>query len=129
MAGIWQNIEITWQGEAYNVRPDMDLINEIESKHGASLTGLLVRLQNKDLPSSLACHVIACVLRKAGLQVDANTVYAETGGIGAEAITIVQTILIACLPMPKDAKPAKPAARVAAPAKTRRKQIGASSTE
>ena len=127
MTAIWQNIEITWQGDEYNVRPDLDLINEIESKAGASLTGLLIRLQSQDLPSGIACHVIACVLRKAGVQITAAQVFAETGGFGAEAVGIVSAVVVACLPMPKDAQPGKPAAP--ATSKKRRKSTGANSTE
>lgn len=111
MAAIWNEIELQWQGETYTVRPSLEFLNYIEQRDGMSLSKLLVRLINNDLPSGTACQLIAQTLKYAGCDVTAEQVFAETGGIGESAVKMAGEIITACLPAPKTntaaAKPAK----------------------
>lgn len=108
MAKIWNDIEITWQDEAYTIRPTLDFINHIESDDGCSLSKLLVRLTKQDLPSVQACRLIAKTLNYAGVNVSAEDVFQETSGMGVDLIMVASNILLGCMPAPKDApKPSK----------------------
>lgn len=100
---IWNDIEIRWKGELYTVRPTLALINRLERGDGMSITSLLIRINNRDLPSGLACELIARVLNHAGVNVEADEIYAETGGIGADVVTMASAIIVGCLPTPKSA--------------------------
>ena len=114
MPAIWKDIEINWQGEAHIVRPSIDFLNYIEQRDGMSLSKMLVRLINNDLPSGAACQLIAQTLKYAGCDVTAEQVFAETGGIGETAVTLAGEIITACLPAPKTQT------TTAAPAKKKR---------
>lgn len=103
MAKIWNDIEITWDDEAYTVRPSMEFINYLEADDGCSLSKMYVRLSKQDLPSGQACQLIAKTLRYAGADVTAEDVFMETnGGIGVDAITLASQILVGCMPAPKN---------------------------
>ena len=103
MSSIWQNIEIDWQGETYTVRPTLDFINHLEQGRGSSISMLFLRLTQGDMPSGKACEVIATTLNYAGAtKVTAEDVFAETnGGIGVDVVHLMQSILVACMPEPK----------------------------
>lgn len=108
MAAIWNDIQIEWQGETYTVKPTMDLINKLEQGEGMSLASMLVRLSKRDLPSSVACELIARTLRYAGASVTSEDVYmATTGGLDADAINMAGTILEAVLPSSGAPEPPK----------------------
>ena len=98
MAAIWHDIEIEWEGETYRVRPTIDLINHLERKPGRSISKMLIRLQDKDLPSGAACELIADVINYGGGDVKPEDVYEQTAGIGIDVINLTSTILMALLP-------------------------------
>ena len=104
MASIWTDIEIEWKDKRYTLRPNLEVINHLERKPGRSLAKMLTRVTQADLPSAAACELIADVLELAGAKgVTAEDVFLETsGGVDATAVDIAATILIACLPAPKD---------------------------
>lgn len=102
MAGIWRDVEIEWQGEHYRVRPDLDMISYLERKPGRSISQMVVRLANNDLPSAAACELIADVINFAGGRVTAEEVYEETGGVGVVVVGLANTILDALMPAPKE---------------------------
>jgi hypothetical protein len=99
MAAIWNDIVIEWEGEHYTVRPTLKLINALEQGEGRSLSQMFIRLSRGDLPSSVACEVIARVLQYAGAEVTAEEVFHNTGGgINSVAVTTVMQILAALMP-------------------------------
>jgi hypothetical protein len=99
MAAIWTDIEIEWGGETYTVRPTLKLINAIEQGEGRSLSQMFIRLSRGDLPSGVACEVIARVLQYAGAEVTPEEVFQQTsGGINMTAVSTVMQILAALMP-------------------------------
>lgn len=99
MASIWNEIVLTWEGETYTVRPTMEFINHLEQGEGRSLAKLFTRLVNHDLPSSVACELIAKTLTWAGAKVTTEEVYGATaGGVSASAITMASNILVGVMP-------------------------------
>lgn len=120
MAAIWQDIEIKWQGDTYTVRPTLDLINYLERDEGCSLSNLIIRMFNKDLPSAAACKVIAKTLTFAGCRTSADEVFEQTnGGIGGDLVSMASVILLACMPRPK-AEMSEPAKKKASPRQRKR---------
>ena len=102
MAAVWKDIEIEWAGKTYTVKPTMELLNKLEQGDGMSLASMLTRLSKRDLPSSVACELIARVLRHAGAEVKAEDVYmATSGGLDVTAIELAGMILEAILPTPE----------------------------
>ncbi len=115
MAAIWKDIEIQWKGETHNVRPTLDLINYLERDEGCSLSNLVIRMFNKDLPSAAACKVIAKTLTFAGCRTSAEEVFEQTnGGIGGDLVAMASVILLACMPQPKT-ESSEPAKKKASP--------------
>jgi hypothetical protein len=104
MANIWQDIEIDWNDKTYTVKPTIDFINHLESGAGRSLSNLLIRLSNSDMPSAISCEIIAKTLNYGGAnKVTPEDVYMATnGGMSADAIQMSASILMACLPKPKE---------------------------
>lgn len=103
MAAIWNEIVLEWEGETFNVRPSINFLNHLEQDSGASLSAMLVRLGKGDLPTGRACQLIARTLTFAGCKgVTPESVFSETGGIGANIIMAAQTILLGCMPAPQD---------------------------
>lgn len=126
MAAIWNEIELGWQGRTYTIRPDLNFMNYIESRDGFSLSKLLIRAINQDLPSGIACELIARTIRYADpeARVTAEDVFMETQGL-ASAITLAGEIIRACLPAPKaEVNTSAPAAK-----KKATKRTGRNSTE
>jgi hypothetical protein len=103
MAKIWNDIDITWLGESYSIRPTIAFINMLEQGDGMSLSKMLGRALQQDLPVGLACELIARTLRHAGVSVNAENVYMEAGGLSADLIIMATSILIGCMPSDKDA--------------------------
>lgn len=113
MAAIWNEINLVWDGESYTIRPTMEFINLLESKPRRSLAQLLMRFVDRDLPSSIACDLIADTLRWAGVKnITAEDVYAATnGGMSSDAIEMASAILFGVMPKPEpeDDKKKQPA--------------------
>jgi len=107
MASIWNDIEITWDDETYVVTPTMEFINFLEKRDGRSLSRMLVRLSNQDLPSGQACELIADTINWAGGKVDAMDVMRATAGLNQDAISLAYTILTGCMPEPANKPTAK----------------------
>jgi hypothetical protein len=103
MAAIWNDIEITWGGEEYIVTPTMKFLNYLEQDEGSSLSKLLVRGHNNDLPSSTACTLISRTLTYAGCAVTPEHVFLETNA-GITAVNLSMAILMGCMPVPIPSK-------------------------
>ena len=98
MAAIWNDIEIEWDGETYRLRPTLEILNRLEQKPGRSLSQMLIRLTNNDLPSGAACELIAEVINLAGGDVSAEKVFEETAGIGQDVQSLAYIILSGLMP-------------------------------
>ena len=95
---IWDDIVITWEGQEYTVRPTIEFINSLERGAGRSLSKLLIRLYDSDLPSGIASEIIAKTLNAGGLKITTEEIFLATSGLGEEVVTMVATIINACLP-------------------------------
>lgn len=100
---IWNDIEIEWEGQKYTVRPTLSFINTLEQGQGRSLSNVLIRMSQGDLPSGIACELIAKTLNTAGVEATAEDVFIATGGIGEKIMELTASIIMACLPEPKEA--------------------------
>lgn len=107
MAAIWNDIEFEWEGDPIKVKPTLNFINKIEQKQGSSLSLLLPRLQNSDLPMGISCHVIGTTLREANVIITDEEIYAKVLGLGSMLGTLVGVIVAGCIPMPKGVKEGK----------------------
>ena len=103
MSAIWQEIEIEFKGESFKITPTIEFINHLEQGEGRSLSQMLIRASNRDLPSGLACEIIAKTINWAGGKATVADVFSETGG-GLTAFPSAVAILQGCLPSPPDSK-------------------------
>lgn len=95
---VFKDIELTWKGEAYKVRPTMELIFDLESVNGSSLMGFANRAASSDVPASVAYEYVAKTLRHAGVKdVTSTSIFNDVGGIRVEIITMAIVIVSACL--------------------------------
>lgn len=131
MASIWNDIEIEFKGKTYRVRPSLSFINRIEQGPGNSITMLYHRASQGDMPTGKACEIILLVLLTADpdAQYTIEDVFEETGGVGIEILQLVQTILLACLPTPKETAATRNAKKKSSTKTGSKKRTGPSSTE
>lgn len=102
---VFQDIELTWKGESYKVRPSMGLIFDLESVQGSSLTGFANRASQNDAPVSIAYEYVAKTLRHAGVKnITSELIFEDVGGIRVEVINMALTIVMACLNIEDDSK-------------------------
>jgi hypothetical protein len=102
---VFKDIELTWKGESYTVRPTMKLIFELESINGCSLMGFANRASTNDVPVSVAYEYVAKTLKHAGVKdITSADVFEEAGGIRVEVLTMAMSIVSACLNMEDDSK-------------------------
>jgi hypothetical protein len=107
MSKIWRDIEITWEGESYTIRPTMAFINMLEQGDGMSLSMLFARILKRDIPVGQAAEVIARTLRFAGASVTSEDVYMQAGGLSTELVEVASIILAGCMPVDDEDEPAK----------------------
>lgn len=129
MARIWNDIEIDFKGKTFKVRPTLEFINHLEQGPGNSISMLYGRAAQGDLPSGKGCEVIAKTLAYAGAKdVTVEDVFEETAGVGVDFVQLVATILLACMPEPKN-KPVTPTGKKKTARKaSTRKPTGRNST-
>lgn len=131
MAKIWDDIEITWRGKAYVVRPDINLLNSVEGTHGHSVMALMRRFGTGDVPMGISAEVIARVLRHAGVDADAEDVLNEFPlfSEGEDSIISVAGAIVGAL-VPKNPKHMEnaPAGQAGTKKKTAAKRTGGKST-
>ena len=102
---VFRDIEIEWKGESYTVRPSMQLIFDLESVQGSSLTGFANRAAKNDAPVSVAYEYVAKTLRHAGVKdVTSESIFEDVGGVRIEVINMALQIVMACLNLDDDAK-------------------------
>jgi hypothetical protein len=102
---VFKDIEIEWKGESYKVRPSMQLIFDLESVQGSSLTGFANRASQNDVPVSIAYEYVAKTLKHAGVKgVTAEAIFEDVGGVRVEVIEMAMQIVFACLNLGDDSK-------------------------
>jgi hypothetical protein len=97
MAAVFRELELTWAGETYRVKPTMGLLNKIEQD--ISLSSVAYRIANGNPPLSQLATIIAAFLQQGGAKVSAEEVYAEI--MNGEAGTIrelAEAVLLATFP-------------------------------
>lgn len=104
MAAIWNDIELEWDDAVITVTPSFEFINKLEQKRGGSLSVLIDRIQNNDLPLGMACHVVAVTLREGGVNVTDEEVFSKVFEMKTSLGALAGAIVGACLPMPKGSK-------------------------
>jgi hypothetical protein len=102
---VFKDIEIEWKGESYKVRPSMQLIFDLESVQGSSLTGFATRASVNDAPVSIAYEYVAKTLKHAGVKdITSEKIFEDVGGVRVEVIQMAMQIVFACLNMDEDVK-------------------------
>jgi hypothetical protein len=101
---MFKDIELEWKGESYKVRPSMELIFDLESVPGSSLTGFASRAASNDAPVSVAYEYVAKTLRHAGVKVTSQDIFEDVGGVRIEMVNMAMQIVMACLNLEDDAK-------------------------
>ena len=97
MAAVFQELEISWGGEVYRVKPTMRILNEIEQS--VSISSIAYRVSKGEPPISLMSHVLAIFLKHAGANVDEEDIYLELMGGNTEAVQqLAQLIVLSAYP-------------------------------
>lgn len=129
MGAVFRELELSWQGEQYRVKPTMDLLNQIEQK--VSLSNVAYRIANGDPPLTQLATIIAAFLRAAGCRkVTSEEVYLEMmTGEPEQVQAMSHALMQAAFPQlgkadaPATATAPKPAAK-----RRKKKSTGASTT-
>jgi len=100
MSAVFRDVELSWEGKAYSVKPTMMILNKIEQR--VSLAGLVRGLSTDAPPLSHLAFVVGEFLRAAGARVDDDEIYRElmTGDVQA-LLAMRDSILMAIFPEPK----------------------------
>ena len=129
MAAIWNDINITWKGKPYTVRPTLEFINHLEQRPGNSLTNLINLAGNEKLGTVRCAEVLYDSLVYAGADAGSvNEVWESFGGIGEGLTRSAWAILAACLPQPKVEEGEEAPKKTAPKRKSSRKPTGAKHT-
>jgi len=122
MAAVYQDIELTWKGETYTVRPTMRLMQDIEQRF--SLSRVAHRITQGDTPLSHMAAIVAIMLRSAGCKVTDDDVFVELLKGDSDDIKDMSIALITAAfpvtPKGNERAPAKKAAKKST-AKSRKK--------
>jgi hypothetical protein len=100
MSAVFKDVEMSWEGKTYTVKPTMMLLNQIEQR--VSLAALVRGLGSDAPPLSHLAFVVGSFLRAGGARVEDDEVYRElmTGDV-AGLIAMRDSILSAIFPEPK----------------------------
>lgn len=98
MAAVYRDIQISWGGEEYSIKPTMALLNQIEQKF--SLSRVASRMMDGDTPTSHLAVIVGIMLRSAGATVTDDEIFAELMTGDASAVMEMGTALLtAAFPM------------------------------
>jgi hypothetical protein len=100
MSAIFRTVSLAWEGQAYDVKTTMALLNKIEQR--VSLAALVRGLSTDSPPLSHMAFVLGEFLRSAGARVDDAEIYRElvTGEVEA-LLGMRDAIFAAVFPEPK----------------------------
>lgn len=100
MAAIFRTVTLQWDGETYEVKPTMQLLNQIEQK--ISLAALVRGLSTDTPQLSHMAVVIGFFLRHAGARVQDEEIYQELmSGDPVALLSMRDAIFQAVFPEPK----------------------------
>jgi hypothetical protein len=100
MSAIFRTVRLAWEGETYEVKPTMALLNRIENR--VSLAALVRALSTDAPPLSHMAFVLGEFLREAGARVKDDEVYRELmTGDPRDLLAMRDAIFIAVFPEPK----------------------------
>lgn len=68
MAGVFREIEITWKGKAYTVRPSSAILRRIEQSGGLSIPSVMASLSRGEPPGYVMAFILWKLLLAAGAE-------------------------------------------------------------
>jgi hypothetical protein len=100
MSAVFRTVQMAWDGQTYEVKPTMALLNKIEQR--VSLAGLVRGLATEAPPLSHLAVVVGEFLRHGGARVKDEEVYRElvTGEV-QDLLMVRDAIFAAVFPEPK----------------------------
>jgi hypothetical protein len=100
MSAVFREVELSWDGKTYTVKPTMLILNKIEQR--VSLAALVRGLSSDSPALSHLAFVAGEFLRAAGARVDDDEVYREIMTGDAESLMAMRDSILACtFPEPK----------------------------
>ncbi len=100
MSAIFRTVQLSWNGQAYQVKATMQLLNRIENR--VSLAALVRALSTDAPPLSHLAFVLGEFLREAGARVRDEEVYQELmTGDPHEVVAMRDAMFAAIFPEPK----------------------------
>ena len=96
MAGIYKKIEIEFNGNAHEIKPDWDFIAYLEEQGGISLLDSIRQVANRTLKLTTCVNIIKSTLNYAGEDVTAHDVIEAFGTYNGKAIILATQIIMAC---------------------------------
>jgi len=107
MAAVFNEVQIGWKGQVYQIKPTMALLNRVEQS--VSLTDLARSLTEGAPKLSHVATAVTVFLQNAGAVVTAEEVYQELiHGDKSSIVGMAQAIVIAAFPAPKQGNAASP---------------------
>lgn len=100
MSAIFRTVQLSWNGQAYQVKATMQMLNRIENR--VSLAALVRALSTDAPPLSHLAFVLGEFLREAGARVKDDEVYRELmTGDPHEVVAMRDAVFAAIFPEPK----------------------------
>jgi len=97
MAAVFRELELTWEGQTYRIKPTMGLLNKIEQD--VSLSSVAYRIGQGQPPVSQLATIITIFLQSVGCKAKAEDVYAELMLGDPESFrTMAEAVLMATFP-------------------------------
>lgn len=103
---MFRELELTYKGKAYRIKPTMDLIRRLELA-GVGPFIMAGKVANRDQCFAVYALFLSVILRHAGAEVDDAEIYAEqTSGEALRDLVDRVSVCVACLlppsPVPVD---------------------------
>lgn len=92
MSAVYQDIQLSWKGKDYTIKPDMRLMHAIEQHF--SLARVARRIAQGDVPLSHMATMVAIMLRSAGADVTDDDVFIELMTGDTQAVQDMAVALI-----------------------------------
>jgi hypothetical protein len=96
MAGIYKKIEIEYNGNAHEIKPNWDFIAYLEEQGGINLLESISAVANRTLKLTTCVNIIKSTLNYAGEDVTASDIIESFGTYNGKAIILATQIIMAC---------------------------------